>query len=287
MEATAIDMAAPGLDTDTGFGLIQANDALTAIQPAPVSLAAAVLPGSRARLVGTPTPAFATILAAGSGTAMGCTIAPITNIPASFSFQTTDSLTNLLTGTPDTFVNIPAGGGRTFVVAFQATAPFPSTDVQLAFSCLNTSPAPVISGVSTLLLTASSTPLPDVVALGATPSHDGIVNISGPNGAGVFAAATTNVGLGDQITVSADTGGASLPLSAAVCQTNPVTGQCVSALGPSVTVQIDALATPTFAVFIQGSGAIAFDPAVNRVFLRFKTANGTTVGSTSAAVRTQ
>lgn len=30
-----------------------------------------------------------------------------------------------------------------------------------------------------------------------------------------------------------------------------------------------------------------FDPAVNSVFLRFKTANGTTMGSTSAAVRTQ
>ena len=54
--------------------------------------------------------------------------------------------------------------------------------------------------------------MPDIVAMAATPSGDGIVNLSGTNGVGAFAVATVNVGAGDAFTVSADTGGASLPV---------------------------------------------------------------------------
>jgi hypothetical protein len=40
-------------------------------------------------------------------------------------------------------------------------------------------------------------------------------------------------------------------------------------------------------VFVVGLGNVAFNPGVNGVFVRFKTAGGATVGSTSVAVRTQ
>jgi hypothetical protein len=99
--------------------------------------------------------------------------------------------------------------------------------------------------------------------------------------------ATVNVGASASITATADTGGASLPVTIALCQTNPGTGQCISPIGTSAAVQINTGETPTFAIFVTGSGTVPFDPAANRVFVRFKDAGGTTRGATSVAVRTQ
>jgi hypothetical protein len=45
-------------------------------------------------------------------------------------------------------------------------------------------------GLNTVLLSASANPVPDIVALGATLSGDGIVNIPGVAGIGAFAVAT-------------------------------------------------------------------------------------------------
>jgi hypothetical protein len=96
-----------------------------------------------------------------------------------------------------------------------------------------------------------------------------------------------NVGAGGSITASADTGSATLPVNIFLCQTDPVNGQCISAVGPSVTTTINAGATPTFGIFVQGNGTVPFDPAGNRIFVRFKDSGGVTRGSTSVAVRTQ
>ena len=59
-------------------------------------------------------------------------------------------------------------------------------------------------------------------------------------------------------------------MNISLCQTDPATGQCISAIGPSVTTQINANATPTFGIFVQGNGNVPFDPAANRIFVRFK-----------------
>jgi hypothetical protein len=72
-----------------------------------------------------------------------------------------------------------------------------------------------------------------------------------------------------------------------LCETHPATGQCISVIGPTVTTTINANATPTFGIFVQGSGNVPFDPAANRVFVRFKDGGNVTRGSTSVAVRTQ
>ena len=99
--------------------------------------------------------------------------------------------------------------------------------------------------------------------------------------------ATVNMGAPADITASVDTASAALPVSLSLCQTNPANGECMSAIAPSVATQIDANATPTFGIFVRGSGTIPFDPAGNRVFVRFKDSSGLTRGSTSVAVRTQ
>jgi hypothetical protein len=154
------------------------------------------------------------------------------------------------------------------------------------------------SGVNTLLLAASTTPVADIVALAVTPSSDGIVSIPGVTGTGLLAVATVNVGAPARITAVADTGSggiatltsaaAALPVSVTLCQTNSATGACLGAPAPTVTVQIDSGQTPTFAVFVAANGTgIPFDPAKNRVFVRFKDENGVTRGSTSVAVRTK
>ena len=179
------------------------------------------------------------------------------------------------------------GAAQSFVLAFTPTAAFPPTDVQLSFDCTNSNPAPVNSGLNTLLLSASNTPVPDIVALAATITNDGIVNVPGTNGTGAFSVATVNVGASSSIIASADTGAAILPVNVFLCETNPATGQCVSGIGPSVSTTTNAGATPTFGIFVQGNGNVAFDPAGNRIFVRFKDAGNITRGSTSVAVRTQ
>ena len=48
--------------------------------------------------------------------------------------------------------------------------------------------------------------MPDVVALAATVSNDGVVSIPGASGTGVFAVATVNVGGGGTITATKNGG---------------------------------------------------------------------------------
>ncbi|HEV8439177.1 MAG TPA: hypothetical protein VGT40_13865 [Methylomirabilota bacterium] len=251
------------------------------------SLAAAILPTSRSVQVGTAATAFATIINPGSSPADGCAPRSMSQVPASFTFQTTDPATNAVIGSPDTPANIPAGGRQTYVLAFTPAAPIVPTDITVGFSCDNRALAPVTVGVNTLLLVASLSPVPDIIAVGATLGNDGIVDIPGPSGTGVFAVATSNVGTAGLIVVTADTGEATLPVQLALCQTNPATGACLAAPSPTVTLSIAAGATPTFGVFVTGSGNVPFDPGAHRIFVRFTDDGAVTRGSTSVAVRTQ
>jgi photosystem II stability/assembly factor-like uncharacterized protein len=258
-----------------------------ALEPAgcaPVAVAAAVLPSSRSVLVNTPAAAFATIVNPAPTPALGCGIALLGPVPAGFSFQTTDPATNAVTGSPNVAVDIGAQGLQTYVIALTPSAPIGAADVRFNFVCATSASAPIITGVNTLLLSASATSIADIVALAA--SDGGIVNIPGNTGTGVFAVATINMGAGDTITVSADTGDLPLPLDLAVCETNAA-GACLAPPGPPVTRVINPGDTPTFGIFVTGRAFIPFDPAARRIFVRFKDPGGQTRGSTSVAVRTQ
>jgi len=158
--------------------------------------------------------------------------------------------------------------------------------VEFNFDCANSEPAPVSPGVNTLLLSASATPVSDIIALAATAGEIGLtVDIPGTSGSVAFAVATVNVGARGSITASVDTG--NLPLSATLCQTDPQTSLCMGTPTPTVTIQIDAGETPTFGIFLTASGETSFDPANNRVFVRFKNGGDIERGSTSVAVRTR
>jgi hypothetical protein len=142
------------------------------------------------------------------------------------------------------------------------------------------------TGVNTLNLSASTIPVPDIVALAAS-GDPGYVDIPGATGTGDFAVATFNLGVAASITASANTGTASLPVSLRLCQTNPTTGACLATPASTVTTTIAANATPTFGIFVTGSATVADSPGVNRVFVQFTDTNGVLRGETSVAVRTQ
>jgi probable HAF family extracellular repeat protein len=270
----------------------QGNSAPYSLQycggPCASSLVGAILPSSRSVEVGGgPATAFATMINNGPITLNSCSVTPPPGgVAANFTYQTTDPKTNAPTGTPNTPVSIAPGKSQSFVISFAPTAAFAPANAVLAFDCLGQIAATPLSGLNTLLISASTTPVPDVVALAAS-GDPGIVDIPGANGSGDFAVATVNVGAGSAITATASTGSATLPVTINLCQTDPSSGACISPIGPSVMTTIAANATPTFGIFVSGAGTVPFDPANNRIFVQFADANGVVRGSTSVAVRTQ
>jgi sugar lactone lactonase YvrE len=249
---------------------------------------ASILPGSRSVELGHPATIFASMINAGTTALQGCQVALPVTAPSglSLSYQTTDPATNTLIGSADTPATISGNNGvQSFLVTLQGTSAFSAPGMALDFVCLGAAPATVETGVDTVDLVLSSTPVADVIALAATASNNGIVEVP-TGGAGAFAIASTNVGATSQIIVSVDTGAAALPLTATLCQSNPATGACLATPAGSVTLSDAAGAAPTFSVFLEPSGTIPFAPAANRVFVRFKDPGGGLHGSTSVAVET-
>ena len=247
-------------------------------------IAASVLPTSRSVQVNNWATVFATMINGGSSTLNGCNVSPSTSVPANFTYQTTNSSTNALTGSANTPVSISANGSQSFVLSFQPTSSFNPTMIDLAFSCSGTSPAASMPGLNTVLLSGSTSPVPDLVALAATSGNSGTMSLSGTPDAGAFAVATVNLGAGASITASVNTGSATLPIGMGICQTNPTTAVCSSALASTVTVNVASNATPTFGVFATATSAIPFDPANNRIFVQFTDSSGAIRGATSVAV---
>jgi hypothetical protein len=243
--------------------------------------------------VGSTATAFATIINGGTIPALVCELLPVTNVPATFTYQAADFTSPSLTSiaSVSTPVSIAAGVAQSFIIAFTPTAPIAPTEVLIRFRCggaaAGASEAPLIVGVNTLLLSASENPVADIVVLAATVTNDGVVGIFGTTGSQVFTIATANVGVQAAIAVSAEASVAALPVVITLCQTNPVTSACLATPSSTITTTIGASATPTFSIFVKAAGPVTFDAAANRIFVRFKDATNATRGSTSVAVRTQ
>ena len=255
---------------------------------APSPLAAAVLPGSRAVEAGTPATVFVTLLNSGSTDLANCAIGLGGTAPGSLSvsYQTTDAATNKPTGTADTPVALPAGGSQSFLLGFLSASAAADPGQALNFGCDGVASAPVVPGVNTVDLDIAAAPTQDIITAAATAPQPGIVSVP-IGGGGAFAIATFNAGIAGTLTASVDTGGATLPLSATLCPTDPATAQCLQPPEAAFQQSFAAAATPTFSIFLTASGPIDFLPATNRIFVRFKDAAGVTHGSTSVAVEAQ
>ena len=260
------------------------------LQPADASLFSSTLPSSRSVEVGAAATAFATIINAGAADAAGCRIEPLNDVRAAFSYQTTDPTTNAVTGTPDTPVTVAAGASQSFVFSVVPDGPFSATNLLLGFTCSNAGPAPITTGLNTLLVSANSGGAPDIIALALTATGDGVLWLPDPTNSatpefGAFAVATSNLGAQSAVTVSARP---SIGYQGTVllCQTDPATGVCVNPALPTmlVTADIESGATPTFSIFARSDQAIGFDPAGARLFIEFKDAAGVVRGSTSVAI---
>ena len=246
-------------------------------------LFSAVLPYARSIGLGETATAFGTLINSGNVTATECYLALPAGIPATFTYQTTDA-SNALIGTPNTPVDIPPGIAQGFVFGIAPTATFPATEIPLIFDCTNSDPAPSHAGVNTFILSASSQVPADLVAIASTVNNDGIVHLDPQTGVGFFAAAAVNIGSAGTITVSADDGDRSLPITLEVCETTATgqrIGSCAASLSRSVAE--DETVYYTVNAFLEDGETIPFDPAFNRLFLRF-TEGVTTVGATNVAI---
>jgi hypothetical protein len=251
----------------------------------PSTAVASVLPGGRSVEIGSTATVFASMINTSASALSGCLVALPGSAPSglAITYQTTDATTNAPTGTPNTPVAIAGNGTQTFLLSFTSSGAVTADDLALQFSCSGQEAVTTIDGLNTVDLLFSSTPVADVIALAAVASNNGIVNVP-LSSAGAFAVASDNAGADATLTVSTDTGSATLPLVATICQTTS-SGTCMSAPSASVTLDVAAGATPTFSVFITASAAIPLDPANSRIFLRFKDASGVSHGSTSVAVQ--
>jgi hypothetical protein len=276
--------------TYTGVSISAINGVLPQNALGATSLLAAVLPESRSAHVNDPTEgvvtAFATIINTGANNATACSIAPATGVPVTFHYRPTNPTTNAVIGTLDTPIDIPAGQSQSFVFGLTANAAVAPTDMALNFSCTNTAPAPIVTGLNTLQYSGSITPVPDLIALVGTHQNDGIVHVTTPAQSN-FVVATDNLGSADTITVATNTGSATLPVTITTCQTNPSTGVCLQTPAATVVTPVAANATPTFAFFVTTSNTVAFDPANNRIFVTLTDSTGAIRGETSLAVETQ
>jgi streptogramin lyase len=267
------------------------NNAVKEILAGPATLFASVLPGSRSVQLGDPATIFATMINAGTTTAYACSISLTASAPPglSMSYQTTDPTTNALVGLPNTPATLPGNNGsQSFLITFNGTNTFSAPAMPLDFGCASgnaLNAAPIAPGVDTVDLAMSSNPVADIIALAATPTHNGVIEVP-TGGIAAFAVASTNVGVTAPITVSVDSGTAALPITATICQTNPSTAQCLTAPEPSVALTYAGGADPTFSVFLQANGPIAFAPAASRIFVRFEDSGNGIHGSTSVAIET-
>ncbi len=224
-----------GWDFATGIGTVNVANLLAGWSGTPVlaSLVAAVLPGSRSVQVGKTATVFAVMLNSGSATLTDCQIGLSGSAPAglSLAYQQTNA-SNQLIGSPNTPATIAGNGSQNFLLSFQSSSALSVTSMPLVFSCTGSQPAPSTPGVNTVDLLFSSTPIPDIIALSATSSGNGIVTVPySTGGSAAFAADSIDVGTAGSLTVEVDTGAASLPLAVFVCANRPVDGRLPIAAG--------------------------------------------------------
>jgi len=228
---------------------------------------------------------FASSINSGSETLTNCRPIPGDFPSTGFGYQTVDA-TNQLTGTANTPVNIPAGTTQGFLLSYTPNAdPYAGlVDGRITCDERDSQYTPYLSGT---LAIENGVQIPDIIAISATPSGDGVIRLNRIGGAGVMAVAAVNIGIAGEVSVTPQSLG-TLPNVASfeVCETD-ATAQCTGARASSLTVNFAANQVRTFAVFARGfdDTSIPFYPDIIRVRLVLAaTSSGRPVGLTSVAL---
>jgi hypothetical protein len=251
------------------------------------TLVSAVLPNARTTTVGAPVTAFATIINSGAVAATGCFIAPPASVAGSFFYQTTNA-GNVPIGTPNTPVDIAAGQAQSFYFAVTPSQ-VGTQDIPLIFGCSNAAPPSSVAGLNTFLLTTAATPIPDMLSISDTLTHDGNIVVAGPSGLGIMVSATINIGAAGSVTfapIDTPVGQSprNLPVTLTLCPSD-ATATCTSPETASFTTTVAASQILTFNVYVRGQGTqVPYDPANNRIFLLAQQGLAP-VGETSAALK--
>jgi len=287
------------------------SGSLSVFQSAPTlaetSLVSAVLPSARSEgnrfSRAADVSAFATVINTGAVDAQICSLRTTgsSSDVGSVSYQLVDPATNLpLVGsTANDEFNIPQGGSTSLVFSVDnRLGEVESVLLEIQAVCLNASAAPTVPGVNTLLFSAANGPLADLISSTATLTQPGIVTLPSNSGLSLFTAAAVNIGDSDTIEVrpelelSALVDGleslANLPdVLLEICQTDPITSECLADRAPSTTLTMNTNELATFAVFITGNGLpVDFRPETNRVFIVFVDQNQNVRGGSSVALET-
>ncbi len=246
-------------------------------------LLAAVLPGSRSVVLNQTATAFATIVNGGNVALEGCRVLPLGPIAGRFTFQATDPTTNSPIGTVNQPVSLPVGGAQSFILSLAGAIEVAPSNIEFNFKCNNAPRASSIRGLNTLQLSVAANPPADILPVSATAQGDGVVRLSGVEGAAAFSAAALNIGAAEsEVLVMPVALGNEFTLR--VCETDAA-GACVNTPTAEIVTSFGGGAR-TFSVFVTGKGSeVSFDPELHRIELRF-IVDGIVRGVTSVAVTT-
>ncbi len=216
----------------------------------------ATAPDARSVAIGGSATVFAVFVNSGDQTATNCRIAPpfFGSPPISLAYQALDVSGNLI-GAPFTPTDVPAGASQRFLVTITANAAFEGR-LRLFFQC-DGLVALVFEDVNDLFFTATVGTPPDLIAIFATPSGDGVFRVDTAGGIAAAGGAVINIGSGGaetpiEVTPTFGSFDGVLGATLSICETDPASGACLAAPTPTVQMSIGG-AAKTFSVFVIAS----------------------------------
>ena len=249
--------------------------------PAQAQLFAAIAPEARTGQIGGPdVTLFVTAINNTEQTLTQCE--PVAEFFEGLTYQTVD-VTNQLTGTANTPVDLTPGGIQGFVIAL------PTDQVQVGrlvarVECVEENSVRQFALGATINIVDDA--LADIIAIGQTPSADGVVRIAEAGGTEVFAVAGINIGETANVDVRVRGTDYMPPVGKfSVCETGG-DGACLEPPTSQLNIDFANEEVRTFSVFTQvgPESGVAFLPDLQRVRLVFEaTVGGWEVGAASAA----
>ena len=257
-------------------------------------ISGAVLPNARSVPVGEPATFFVTMVNSGDQEAINCgpdLRNPDPNIALRrFELDSEGAIAG------DFFdpISIPAGESRNILLELTASADTTGA-IALRFGC-NNGAAAYLPAINDVVLTSlSAGPTWDVIAVSATTTNDGVIDIAGPRRRGLMTVAATHIlpdgdsaGPAAPMRVTPRAGDFTSELDLEVCELDE-NSLCIGDRAPFLDIDMAQGEPRFFAVFARSApnAGLPFMPDFLRVSLDFadRTGPGYVRASTSAAIR--